>query len=87
MRTSVQIESFEKTPTGVRMNYSRGRRSGPAPEAALAVVAVGWQANTAGLNLDGERASRATLGDLSALISICERLRRIFLPLETSPVV
>ena len=44
------IESFEKTPAGVRMNFSRdGRRD--AAEAALAVVAVGWVADTAGLNL------------------------------------
>src|SRR3954451_22686385 len=44
------IESFEKTPAGVRMNCSKdGRR--PSAEAALAVVAVGWVADTAGLNL------------------------------------
>jgi dihydrolipoamide dehydrogenase len=44
------IESFEKTPTGVRMNFSRdGKRE--SAEAALAVVAVGWAADTAGLNL------------------------------------
>src|SRR5438552_5267712 len=44
------IESFEKTPAGVRMAYSKdGQRY--SAEAALAVVAVGWVANTAGLNL------------------------------------
>jgi dihydrolipoamide dehydrogenase len=44
------IESFEKTATGVRMNYSKeGCRY--SAEAALAVVAVGWVADTAGLNL------------------------------------
>jgi len=44
------IESFEKTPTGVRMNFSKdGRRE--SAEAALVVVAVGWAADTAGLNL------------------------------------
>jgi pyruvate/2-oxoglutarate dehydrogenase complex dihydrolipoamide dehydrogenase (E3) component len=44
------IESFEKTPGGVRMNYCRdGDRK--SAEASLAVVAVGWQANTAELNL------------------------------------
>jgi pyruvate/2-oxoglutarate dehydrogenase complex dihydrolipoamide dehydrogenase (E3) component len=44
------IESFEKTPTGVRMIFSKngGRDSA---EATLAVVAVGWVANTAGLSL------------------------------------
>jgi dihydrolipoamide dehydrogenase len=44
------IESFEKTPTGVRMNFSKDGQCGSA-EAALAVVAVGWAADTAGLNL------------------------------------
>jgi dihydrolipoamide dehydrogenase len=44
------IESFEKTVTGVRMVFSKdGQRSGA--EATLAVVAVGWVADTAGLNL------------------------------------
>lgn len=44
------IESFEKTPSGVRMIFSKdGVRN--SAEAALAVVAVGWTANTEGLNL------------------------------------
>ena len=44
------IESFEKTPTGVRMNFSKdGKRE--SAEAKLAVVAAGWMADTAGLNL------------------------------------
>ena len=44
------IESFEKTPTGVRMNFSKdGVRD--HVEATLAVVAVGWTANTSGLNV------------------------------------
>src|SRR3954471_19520847 len=45
-----EIESFEKTPGGVRMNYRHDGVRNRA-EASLAVVAVGWQANTAGLNL------------------------------------
>ena len=45
-----EIESFEKTPIGVRMNYRQDRDRNSA-EASLAVVAVGWQANTAELNL------------------------------------
>src|SRR6516164_4126156 len=44
------IESFEKTPTGVRMNFAKDGRRDTA-EAALVVVAVGWAADTAGLNL------------------------------------
>jgi dihydrolipoamide dehydrogenase len=45
-----EIESFEKTPSGVRMIYSKdGARD--SAEATLAVVAVGWVSNTAELNL------------------------------------
>jgi dihydrolipoamide dehydrogenase len=44
------IDSFEKTPAGVRMNFTKdGRRS--STEAALVVVAIGWVADTTGLNL------------------------------------
>jgi dihydrolipoamide dehydrogenase len=44
------IEGFKKTPTGVRMIFSRdGVRD--SAEATLAVVAVGWVADTAGLSL------------------------------------
>src|SRR5437016_8060432 len=42
------IESFEKTPNGVRMIFAKDDRRENA-EAALAVVAVGWVANTASL--------------------------------------
>jgi pyruvate/2-oxoglutarate dehydrogenase complex dihydrolipoamide dehydrogenase (E3) component len=44
------IESFEKTPTGVRMVYSKDGAPHGA-EATLAVVAVGWVVDTEGLNL------------------------------------
>jgi pyruvate/2-oxoglutarate dehydrogenase complex dihydrolipoamide dehydrogenase (E3) component len=44
------IESFEKTPTGVRMVFSKNGARGSA-EATLAIAAVGWVADTAGLNL------------------------------------
>jgi dihydrolipoamide dehydrogenase len=44
------IESFEKSPGGVRMTFSKdGQRD--SAEAALAVVAVGWVADTARLRL------------------------------------
>jgi len=44
------IESFEKTPSGVRMIFSKdGARD--SAEAALAVVAVGWVSNTSELSL------------------------------------
>jgi len=45
-----EIESFEKTPSGVRMIFSKDGAWDSA-EAALAVVAVGWLANSAGLSL------------------------------------
>jgi pyruvate/2-oxoglutarate dehydrogenase complex dihydrolipoamide dehydrogenase (E3) component len=44
------ITSFEKTSTGVRMNFRTGDRDAHA-EAALAVVAAGWVADSARLNL------------------------------------
>ncbi|MEO8164920.1 MAG: FAD-dependent oxidoreductase, partial [Betaproteobacteria bacterium] len=45
------IESFEKTPSGVRMIFSKNGERDSA-EASLVVAAVGWAANTAGLNLE-----------------------------------
>ena len=44
------IESFEEAPGGVRMIFSKDGVRGSA-EAALVVVAVGWTADTAGLDL------------------------------------
>jgi pyruvate/2-oxoglutarate dehydrogenase complex dihydrolipoamide dehydrogenase (E3) component len=44
------IESFEKTPSGVRMVFSKEDTRDSA-EAAAAFVAVGWVADSAGLNL------------------------------------
>jgi dihydrolipoamide dehydrogenase len=45
-----KIDSFEKTPTGVRMNYSKDAKR-DSVDAAVAVVALGWVADTAGLEL------------------------------------
>ncbi len=44
------IESFEKTSSGIRMRFSKDGRSEEA-EAELAVTAIGWVADTEGLNL------------------------------------
>lgn len=45
------IDSFEKTPTGVMMWFSKqGRRD--TAEASLVVCAIGWRANTTDLNLE-----------------------------------
>ena len=44
------IESFEKTPAGIRMYFSKdGQRE--SAEATLVVVAIGWVANTSSLAL------------------------------------
>jgi len=44
------IESFEKTPAGIRMHFwKNGNRE--SADATLAVVAIGWVANTSGLEL------------------------------------
>ena len=44
------IESFEKTPAGIRMHFSKnGVRE--SAHATLAVVAIGWVANTSGVEL------------------------------------
>lgn len=45
-----EIEVFEKISDGVRMHYCKDGDH-KSIEASLAVIAVGWQANTAGLNL------------------------------------
>jgi pyruvate/2-oxoglutarate dehydrogenase complex dihydrolipoamide dehydrogenase (E3) component len=48
------IESFEKTPSGVRMVFSKdGMRD--SAEGALVVAAVGWVTDTADLNLSAAR--------------------------------
>jgi pyruvate/2-oxoglutarate dehydrogenase complex dihydrolipoamide dehydrogenase (E3) component len=49
-----KIESFEKTSSGVRMIFSKDGTVKTA-EAALVVAAVGWAADTAGLNLTATR--------------------------------
>jgi pyruvate/2-oxoglutarate dehydrogenase complex dihydrolipoamide dehydrogenase (E3) component len=64
------IESFEKTPAGVRMNFSKnGKRE--SAEAALAVVAVGWSADTAGLNL----AAAGVEADSRGFVKVDEYMR------------
>ena len=45
-----EIESFQKTPDGVRMNFTKEGNPDHA-EAALVVVATGWAANTHALDL------------------------------------
>lgn len=45
------VESFEKTPGGVRMWFSK-EGSRESAEATLVVCAIGWRANTTDLNLE-----------------------------------
>src|SRR5262245_20994838 len=64
------VDAFEKTPTGVRMIFSRdGVRD--SAEAILAVVAVGWVADTAGLSL----ATACVETDHRGFIKVDEHLR------------
>ena len=64
------IEAFEKTPTGVRMIFSRDGIQGSA-EATLAVVAAGWVADTAGLSLATARVET----DHRGFVKVDEHLR------------
>jgi pyruvate/2-oxoglutarate dehydrogenase complex dihydrolipoamide dehydrogenase (E3) component len=64
------IESFEKTPTGVRMIFYKDG-SWDSAEAALAVVAVGWVADTAGLSL----ATAGVENDHRGFVKVDEYLR------------
>lgn len=64
------IELFEKTSAGVRMNFSKDGKQHSA-EAALAVVAAGWVANTSGLNLS----AAGVLADDRGFVKVDDHLR------------
>ena len=64
------IDSFEKTSAGVRINFSKNGKRNSA-EAALAVVAAGWVANTSGLNL----AAASVLCDHRGFVKVDDYLR------------
>ena len=64
------IDSFEKTSAGVRMNFSKDGKQHSA-EAALAVVAAGWAANTGGLNLS----AAGVLADDRGFVKVDDHLR------------
>jgi pyruvate/2-oxoglutarate dehydrogenase complex dihydrolipoamide dehydrogenase (E3) component len=64
------IDSFEKTAAGVRMNFSRGGLAESA-EAQLAVAAVGWSADTAGMNLQAAGVET----DARGFVRVDDRLR------------
>ncbi|AZO19823.1 NAD(P)/FAD-dependent oxidoreductase [Mesorhizobium sp. M1E.F.Ca.ET.045.02.1.1] len=64
------IVSFEKTPTGVRMNFAKGGKQSSA-EAAIAVAAIGRAADTRGLNLS----SAGVLLDGRGFVKVDDYLR------------
>ncbi len=64
------IDSFERTPTGVRMNFSKDGKQ-ESVEAALAVVALGWVADTSGLDL----AAAGVACDARGFVKVDEYLR------------
>ena len=64
------IESFEQTATGIRMNFRKDDKRESA-EASLAVSAIGWVANTEGLDL----ASAGVETDSRGFIQVDQFLR------------
>ena len=77
------IERFEPCPAGVRLVYSRSGAQSHV-DATHAVVAVGWVANTDGLDL----AAAGVQTDPRGYIKVDSRLRTTApasTPLETSP--
>ena len=78
-----RIDGFERVPGGVRMKFSKDGVAGAA-EAALAVMAVGWIADTAALDL-ATPASRRTRADSSRSMSTSRRRCRTSSPPATSP--
>jgi pyruvate/2-oxoglutarate dehydrogenase complex dihydrolipoamide dehydrogenase (E3) component len=50
LHEGVTVERFERAPGGIRMAYAKGAEKFIA-EAALAIAAIGWVAETAALNL------------------------------------
>jgi dihydrolipoamide dehydrogenase len=65
-----KIESFEKTPAGVRMNFRQGERCECA-EAEVAIMAIGWVADTTGLNL----AAAGVIPDDRGFVKVDDYLR------------
>ena len=76
------IDSFEKTPTGVRMNFSKNGCHEKI-EAELAVVAVGWVADTRA-SASPRPALTSTTTDPSRWMSTCVPRRRTSSRPETS---
>jgi len=71
------IESFEKVADGVRMRFSKDGVLDSA-EAAMAVVAIGWVANTTGLGLPGVNVETNQSGFVSVDAYQCTSVPHIF---------
>ena len=71
------IDSFEKTSTGVRMRFSKDGKQRSA-EAAFAVVAAGWGADTAGLNLSAADVNADHRGFVKVDEYLCTSTHHIF---------
>src|SRR5262249_13870443 len=65
------IDSFERTSSGARMYFSKDGK-GESAEAPIAVLAVGWVADTAGLNL---AAAGVEIDDRRRFVKVDEYLR------------
>jgi dihydrolipoamide dehydrogenase len=78
VRTGIgSIESFEETPNGVRMAFSKdGERQGVV--AALVVMAVGWVANTATLDLPSAGIELDRRGFVQVDAHLCTSAAHIF---------
>ena len=71
------VDSFEKTSTGVRMNFTKDG-NGRSAEAALAVTAIGWVANTAGLDLQKAGVEKDNRGFIRVDDFLCTSSSNIF---------
>ena len=65
-----RIHGFEKSPAGVRMSFGTGDTL-ESVEAALAVAAIGWLADTVGLNLEAAGVATTARG----YVQVDEHLR------------
>jgi pyruvate/2-oxoglutarate dehydrogenase complex dihydrolipoamide dehydrogenase (E3) component len=72
-----RIERFEPTPTGVRMLYTTADRT-EAAEASVAVVSIGWQADTVGLNLAAAGVSTTPRGYVAVDDYLCTSAAHVF---------
>lgn len=71
------IDRFEKTGNRVRMVFSKEGQT-LAAEASLVVMAIGWQADTAGLNLAGAGVQTTARGYVAVDNQLCTSVPHIY---------